>query len=54
MTRYRLVIFGKPRRWRRSREEAEQEAINAGMASRETWRPHRVYLSAGAAIEREE
>lgn len=52
MTRYRLVIFGKPGEWRYSRVEAEQEAVDAGLASRETWAPHRVYLSAGVAIER--
>ncbi len=53
MTRHRLVIFGKPRRWRNSRAEAEQEAVNAKLASRDEYDPTRVYLGPGVVIEGE-
>lgn len=53
MTRYRLVVFGKPRSWRSSKEEAQQQAINAKLASRDEFQQNRVYLSPGVTIERE-
>jgi hypothetical protein len=51
VTRHRLVVFGRPRRWRRSRKEAQQEAVNAGLA---IWDEHvsdRCYLGPGVEIE---
>lgn len=52
MSRFRAVLFDRQRtKWRASREEAVQDAIARGWASRDDYPGSRVFYSVGVQIE---
>lgn len=52
MSRFRAILFDRQRtRWRDTREEALQDAIRRGWASREDYDRAPIYLGVGVKIE---
>lgn len=55
MTRYRATLFEKKRtRWRSTREEAVEDAIAKGWASRDEYVAARIFYGVGVAIEEQQ